>query len=110
MRPSVRLLLLLSPPAIAADFVADSTTGEVGGAAITFSDLSTGEVAAWLLEFSVDGGAWTTLYDSPPIAGAWEPWTPVIAGTYSFRLTVTDSAGRQDDELKTNYITITAPE
>jgi len=84
-----------SPPV--ADFSASPTTGDAP-LAVTFSDLSTGRVDSWAWDFG-DGGTssaqnLTHTYNT--------------TGSYTVKLTVTGPGGT-DENVKTNYITVSEP-
>jgi PKD repeat protein len=67
---------------------------------VTFTDQSTGSITEWAWDFDNNG-----VFDS----NAQNPsYTYIAAGTYTVKLTVTGPGGT-DDEVKTGYITVTAP-
>jgi PKD repeat protein len=80
-----------------AAFSANVTTGEAP-LAVQFTDESSGAPTAWSWTFG-DGSTSTAQHPAH---------TYTAAGTYTVNLTVTN-AGGSDDELKTDYITVTAP-
>jgi len=109
-------LALLATPALAGNTV--TFTGEItavpapvaqftgsplsGTAPLTvaFTDQSTGSITAWAWDFDNNG-----VDDS----NAQNPsYTYTTAGAYTVKLTVTGPGGT-DDEVKVNYITVTAP-
>ncbi len=88
--------IVTNPPTAA--FSANVTSG-VAPLAVKFTDASTGTgITAWSWTFG-DGSKST---EQSPVH------TYAAAGTYTVNLTVTN-AGGSDDELKTGYITVTAP-
>ncbi|MGI6452338.1 MAG: hemoblobin-interacting domain-containing protein [Syntrophomonadaceae bacterium] len=82
-----------------AAFTADKTTG-TAPLIVQFTDQSTNEPTSWAWDFDNDGTADSTEQNPTYIFN-----TP---GTYTVKLTVTNSAGN-DDEIKTNYITVSEP-
>ncbi|MBT8508668.1 hypothetical protein AZH53_09650 [Methanomicrobiaceae archaeon CYW5] len=88
-----------APVAPVAAFTADVTSG-VAPLTVRFTDESTGVPTAWAWDFESDGTVDSTLQDT-----VFEYATP---GTYTVTLTVTNAVG-SDDEVKTDYITVTAP-
>ena len=86
------------PPAPAADFSADVTSG-TAPLTVQFTDASTGSPTSWSWTFG-DGGS--SAEQSPS-------HTYSSAGTYTVNLTATN-AGGSDSEEKTGYISVTAPE
>jgi len=92
-------IIVSAPPLPAAAFSADVTSGPAP-LAVQFTDESTGNPTAWSWDFNNDGTA-----DS----NAQNPsYTYDVAGTYTVKLTATNIAG-SDSEVKTDYITVTAP-
>lgn len=90
------------PPAVVAptaDFSADPLTGTAGETEIQFTDSSTngGETLTYAWDFDNDADVDSTAQNPT--------YTYPAAGTYTVKLTVTNSAG-SDDEIKTDYITI----
>ena len=65
---------------------------------VNFTDQSSGSPTSWSWDFG-DGGTSTAQNPS---------YTYNTAGTYTVTLTVTNTAG-SDDEIKSNYITVTTP-
>lgn len=95
----VQYLNIYSAPPVAptAAFTADTTNG-TAPLAVSFTDQSTGtEPLTYAWDFDNDGTV-----DSTEQNPSYEYST---AGTYSVKLTVTNSAG-SDDEIKTDYITV----
>ncbi len=86
------------------DFSASVTSGEAP-LTVTFTDESTGSPTAWKWNFG-DGstiiGGTTSAYKNPT-------HTYEKAGIYEVKETAINSAGK-DTEIKTDYITVTAPE
>jgi PKD repeat protein len=87
------------PSAPVANFTANVTSGEAP-LDVQFFDASTGTVSSYSWDFDNDGSIDST--EQNPLH------TYADAGTYSVKLTVT-SAGGSDEELRTGYITVTAP-
>ncbi len=87
-----------APVAPVAAFTADKTSGEAP-LTVSFTDQSTNGPTAWAWDFNNDEIVDSTdqnpsfIYDT--------------AGTYTVKLTVTNDGG-SDDEIKTNYITVSA--
>jgi serine protease len=86
------------PVAPTADFVGDPTSG-TAPLTVSFTDLSTGGPTSWSWTFG-DGG--TSTQQNPN-----HQYTS--AGSYTVTLTATNAVG-SDNEVKTNYITVTAPQ
>jgi len=86
------------PPPVA-NFTANKTSGTLP-LTVQFTDLSTGSPTSWAWDFTNDGSTESTLQNSV--------FTYTAAGTYTVKLTATNDGG-SDDEIKTNYITITVP-
>jgi PKD repeat protein/beta-lactamase superfamily II metal-dependent hydrolase len=84
-------------PPVAA-FTASATTVQAGGS-ITFTDQSTNNPTSW--SWSFPGGTPSTSTAQNPTV------TYNTAGAYNVSLTASNAAG-SDDEVKTNYITVTA--
>jgi serine protease len=82
------------PPPVAA-FAGTPTSGEVP-LVVNFTDQSTGQMTSWDWDFG-DGGTST---DQNPV------YEYTSQGTYTVTLTVTGPGG-SDDEVKTDYITVT---
>jgi PKD repeat protein len=80
-----------------ANFTA-STTTPYANAPLTFTDTSTNFPTSWLWSF---GDGTTSTVQNPTK-------TYTTAGTYSVTLTATNPSGT-DDEVKTNYITVSPP-
>jgi len=85
------------PPAPTADFSGAPTSGTYP-LLVSFTDLSTGSPTSWSWNFG-DGG--TSTAQNPT-------HTYTSAGTYTVTLTATNAQG-SDQEVKTNYITVSAP-
>ncbi len=83
-------------PPVAA-FISSKTTGYVP-LEVKFTDKSTGNPTSWAWDFDNDGTVDSTIRNPS--------CTYTSAGTYSVKLTVTNSAG-SDDELKINLIKAT---
>lgn len=81
----------------AAAFTADKTSGNAP-LTVQFTDQSTNEPTSWAWDFNNDGTLDSTQQNPTYEYSA--------AGTYSVKLTVTNSAG-SDEETKTDYITVT---
>jgi PKD repeat protein len=81
-----------------AAFTADKTSG-AAPLSVQFTDQSANEPVSWQWDFNNDGTV-----DSADQNPTYEY---SAAGTYSVKLTVSNSAG-SDDEIKTDYITVTA--
>lgn len=90
--------ILSVPPPLAA-FTGSPTSG---GAplTVTFNDQSTGSITAWAWDFDNNGVVDSTVQNPS--------YTYSSAGTYTVKLTVTGPGG-SDDEVKTDYITVTSP-
>lgn len=88
-----------APPLPVAAFTADVTSGAVP-LTVHFADQSTGNPTAWAWDFDNDSTVDSTAQNPS--------YTYDAAGTYTVKLTVTNAAG-SDDEVKTDYITATAP-
>ena len=86
-----------SSQAPAAAFTADKTSGDAP-LSVQFTDQSTNEPASWAWDFNNDGTTDST--EQNPA------YTFNTAGTYTVKLTATNSAG-SDEETKTDYITVT---
>ena len=91
------IVLLPSVNLPVADFSAFPTTGP-GPLAVQFTDLSTNEPASWAWDFQDDG-----IIDSSEQNPVYTYQQP---GTYSVRLTVTNTAG-SDSLAKSGYISVT---
>lgn len=92
----------LTPPV--AQFTADQTTA-LEGTTISFTDQSTNSPTSWAWVVSPATG-WS--YSGGTSASSQNPQINFTdAGTYSVTLTATNADG-SDDEVKTNYITITS--
>ncbi len=88
-----------APVAPVAAFIADKVSG-VAPLTVQFTDQSTNIPTSWSWDFNNDG---------TPDSTAQNPsHTYSAAGTYTVKLTVSNSAG-SDDEAKADYITVTAP-
>ena len=87
-----------------AAFSASATSGNIGDS-FTFTDTSTNTPTSWSWSFSPN----TVTYET----GTASSQNPVVsfdaAGTYAVTLTATNATG-SDDEVKTDYITITEPD
>jgi PKD repeat protein len=86
---------LVSP---VADFIADPASG-VEPLTVAFTDLSTGDITGYAWDFENDGVVDSTEQNPGHIYP--------LAGTYTVNLTVTGPGG-SDDEVKVDYITVTA--
>lgn len=82
-----------------ADFKGDPTESAFYPAAVTFTDLSTGFVSAWMWEFSREGKMVATSMDKNPVITFNEP------GIYDVNLTISNDGGKQTAS-KPGYITI----
>ena len=80
-----------------ANFTATTTSGSAP-LNVQFTDQSTGTVTGWAWDFNNDG-----IIDSNSKNPTYTYSSP---GTYTVKLTVTNTKGT-DDEIKTNYITVT---
>ncbi len=81
-----------------ADFSASSTSGNAP-LTVKFTDKSTGSPTAWKWNFG----------DGAPLVNEYNPThTYSKPGTYTVKETVSNAEGK-DTEIKTNYITVTAP-
>ncbi|MBD3257512.1 PKD domain-containing protein, partial [candidate division GN15 bacterium] len=80
-----------------ADFIGSPTSGDFP-LDVTFTDQSSGNPTSWSWDFG-DGGSSTAQNPSH---------TYTAAGTYTVTLTASNAFGF-DDEVKTNYITVTTP-
>ncbi len=87
-----------NPPT--ADFEADQTTINVGGT-VNFTDLSINNPTSW--DWVFEGGTPATSSDQNPSIVYSTP------GTYDVTLVATNSHG-PDDEIKSGYITVVAPD
>ena len=87
-----------SAEAPAAAFTADKTSG-TAPLTVQFTDQSTNEPASWEWDFNNDGTVDSTAQNPTYEYSA--------AGTYSVKLTASNSAG-SDEELKDDYVTVTA--
>jgi len=85
------------PPAPVAEFSANVTSGTVP-LTVQFTDESTGTVSSYAWDFDNDGVVDST--DQSP------SYTYASAGNYTVTLTVSN-AGGSDDEVKTDYISVT---
>jgi PKD repeat protein len=88
-----------TPPLPIAAFSADLTTGSAP-LTVQFSDESTGNPTAWAWDFDNDGAVDSTAQNPTH--------TYDTGGTYTVKLTVTNVVG-SDDEVKTDYVTVTTP-
>lgn len=88
--------LVITKASLGADFTGP-VTAEIG-TPITFTDTSTGQPTSWAWDF---GDGTTSTAQNPAK-------TYTTAGTYDVRLTV-GRDGDTDTELKTGYVTVTAP-
>ncbi len=91
--------MVAAPSAPVAAFSADKTSGPAP-LTVQFTDESTGNPTSWEWDFDNDGEVDSTQQNPS------HEYTQV--GTYTVKLTVTNSAGN-DDEIKTNYITVSEP-
>jgi len=91
--------MVAEPVAPVAAFTAETTSG-TAPLIVQFTDQSTGSPASWAWDFDNDGTTDST-EQNPTHEYS-------VAGVYSVKLTVTNAAG-SDEELKTDYITVTAP-
>jgi uncharacterized repeat protein (TIGR01451 family) len=82
-----------------ANFTANVTSG-VDPLTVQFTDLSTNAPTSWAWDFENDGTVDST--EQNPI------YTYSTAGTYTVNLTVSN-AGGSDEEIKTDYITVSTP-
>jgi PKD repeat protein len=82
-----------------AGFVANITSGKAP-LAVSFTDQSTGNPTSWAWDFNNDGIIESNLKN--PV------WTYPVAGTYSVKLTVSNSYGT-NSTLKINYIVVSSP-
>ena len=87
-----------STSSLTSDFIGTPTTVAIGGD-VNFTDNSTGGTIT-SYSWTFDGGAPGTSTDANPTINY------PTAGTYSVTLTVSDGVD-SDDEIKTNYITVT---
>jgi PKD repeat protein len=92
-------ITVTAPPLPVAGFKADVVSG-AAPLTVQFSDESTGNPTAWAWDFNND-----TTVDS---AAQNPTYTYDVAGTYTVKLTVANTAG-SDPEVKTDYITVTTP-
>ncbi|MGF7119177.1 polysaccharide deacetylase family protein [Methanobacterium oryzae] len=86
----------LNNPIPVANFTANPTSGTIP-LTVQFSDQSTGSSLSYSWDFNNDGTADSTLKNPT--------YTYNTPGTYTVKLTVTNSIG-SDDEIKTNLITV----
>jgi PKD repeat protein len=86
------------PPPPLADFSGSPTSG-ISPLTVDFTDSSTGYIDSWAWDFG--DGVGTSNLQNPS-------YTYTSAGTYTVTLTATGPGG-SDDEIKTNYITVTEP-
>ncbi|MBP7332120.1 MAG: PKD domain-containing protein, partial [Firmicutes bacterium] len=89
-----------APVAPVAAFTADVTSGTVP-LTVQFTDQSTNSPTSWAWDFDNDGTVDSTAQNPTHQYST--------AGAYTVKLTVSNSAG-SDDETKTDYITVTTPE
>jgi PKD repeat protein len=89
--------MVAAPSAPVAAFSADETSGPAP-LTVQFTDESTANPTSWEWDFDNDGAV-----DSTEQNPTYEYST---AGTYSVKLTVSNAAG-SDNEVKTEYITVT---
>lgn len=87
------------------EFEASALTTEVGGAAIEFTDLSSGDAESTVLEGRIEPAEWEDL----GMEGGFATWLPSEAGVYDVRLRKTAVGGEAIDltELKEMYIEVT---
>jgi PKD repeat protein len=91
--------ITVNPPAPpVAAFVGNPTSGDVP-LTVNFTDQSTGSITGWSWDFG--DGVGTSTAQNPS-------YEYTSTGTYTVTLTVTGPGG-SDDEIKTDYITVTEP-
>ncbi len=90
-------IVAVSAPVAA--FVGSPTLGSAP-LTVAFTDQSTGSITAWAWDFDNNGVADSTTPNPS--------YTYTAAGSYTVKLTVTGPGGT-DDEVKSGYITVTAP-
>jgi PKD repeat protein len=97
--------VVVNPAPVAPVAAFTNATPRVGTApfTVTFTDQSTGTPSSWKWEYRIGSGSWTQFG-----SGARNPSFSFSSGTYDIRLTVTN-AGGSDTELKSGYITASAP-
>ena len=86
--------ITVTEPAPVADFTSDVTTGDAP-LTVNFTDASSGVATSWSWDFGDTG---TSIEEDPT-------YIYTAAGTYTVTLTVTGPGG-SDDEIKTDYITV----
>jgi len=86
-------------PAPVAQFSASPLSGS-DPLTVAFTDQSTGSITSWTWDFD-NNGVIDSNVQNPR-------YTYAVAGTYTVKLTVTGPGGT-DDEVKANYIMVTAP-
>jgi PKD repeat protein len=97
----------LSVPAPVAAFSADDTTPNVGQT-VVLTDASTNTPTSWVWTIEGTIGTDYEYVDSTTSASKNPHVKFLVAGTYDVTLVATNSAGN-DDEVKADYITVTAP-
>ncbi len=85
------------PPPVA-NFSASVTSG-VAPLSVTFTDTSSNSPTSWAWDFTNNGSTDSTSQNPTHVYSA--------AGTYTVKLTATNTSG-SDDEVKTDYITVSA--
>ncbi|OPY48248.1 MAG: PKD domain protein [Methanoregulaceae archaeon PtaU1.Bin222] len=90
---------IVAVPVPVAAFVGSPTLGSAP-LTVAFTDQSTGSITAWAWDFDNNGVADSTTPNPS--------YTYTAAGSYTVKLTVTGPGGT-DDEVKSGYITVTAP-
>jgi len=94
----VDYITVTSPPPPVAAFTGSPTSGQYP-LTVDFTDQSTNTPTAWSWDFG--DGVGTSTAQNPS-------YTYTAAGTYTVTLTATNAYG-SDDEIKVDYITVTAP-
>ncbi len=94
----VDYITVSTPPPPTADFVGDPTSG-YAPLTVDFTDQSTGNPISWSWDFG--DGVGTSTEQNPS-------YTYNNVGNYTVTLTATNAYG-SDDEIKTDYITVTEP-
>ena len=97
-RPQLVITQATGPTPPTANFSATPTTGNAP-LLVQFTDSSSGSPTSWAWDFDNNG----TVDSTQPNPS----YTYSSAGTYTVKLTVAN-AGGSDDEVKTNYITVSA--